>query len=798
MTAHQITHFGDNIKVPSSLSFSNRDSTFAHAETTDSSLAAFLGRPIRIDSRVWTVGGSLNYSINPWTLFIENSHVVGRLNNFALLRGDLKVKFVINGNSFYYGRAVCAYRPLHDHDNVFTNSTSTTSTDIALMALSQMPGVELDACSSQGGEISCGYLYPSNFMSLPDLDYQHMGVINVRTYQTLEQANGGTDPINITTFAWMENVELHVPTSNAYQSGSLEPGPISGAASSVASLADTLSKVPIIGPYAKATSEVAANVGKFARLFGFSRPNRQGTNIGIVQRPAGTHANVNLDENVSKLSLDAEQELTVDPTTLGLSPRDEMSFKHILSKESYLTQFQWSATDVADNFLFNALITPALSNVALTIPASNTVVGTTPMAHLAALFKYWSGSIKFRFVVVASDFHKGRLRVTVDPTFYDTSGGTDWNTVYTRIIDLSKEREFEITANWMQKTSFAPLPALGTTHHSDTIRYVAHDPGTNGVITVEVLNELTTAATSVTPVSVMVYVSGGDDLRFMAPLDTLDNYSYIDGNYQSGVLNVDDKDEKMTDEVAGTVTVPIQDHLAAVYGGENVVSVRALLKRYWFLRGENRVAGGGNDFAHMRWSYPNFPATRGFLSDGFDTTAALDSYNYNRLTALTYLAPCYVVRRGSIRYKYVVSSSLGGNVRRSLWVTRGNGTYNPATYFAVSAYSGGSGSVSASRQYPLSPTGSGACVTLSNLNPCLEVELPFYSKYRFAFARFIQLNAGSSDDDTDLMSHDTQVLANAVSSENVELQQFVATGEDFALGMYLHSPAVILGANPAA
>jgi len=785
------------VEVPRSLPFAARDETFSHGCTTDSSLAAFLGRPIRIDSRAWTVTGSLNYTLDPWVLFLTNPNVVGRLNNYTLLRGDLRVKFLINGNPFYFGRAVCAYRPLDNHDEILTNSSSSNNDDIYLMALSQLPGIELDSCSSQGGVINCDYLYQKNFMSLPGQDYTELGVITVKSYQALKHANGGTDPITISAFAWMENVDLHVPTTNAYQSGSLSDGPISKAASSVAKYTDILSAVPMIGPYAKATSEMASNVGKFARAFGFSRPNRQGVNIGVVQRSAGTLANVNLDENVAKLSLDAEQELTVDPRTCGLSAMDEMSFQHILTKESYLTQFAWTTTDNPDSFLFNAQITPALASVGTTLVYSNPIVGTTPMGHLAALFRYWSGSVKFRFVVVASDYHKGRLRVTLDPRFNDTLGGTDWNTVYTRVIDISKEREFEITANWMQPTSFAEIQTIGASSHSDTIRYTGYDVETNGVLTVEVLNDLSTPNVASSSISVMVYVRAGDDMRYMSPVDSLGDLTYINGDYQAGVLNVDDEESKVVDEVAGAISVPVQDHLAELYGGENIVSVRALLKRYWFTRWEMRDTIGVNSYTHQSWDFPDYPVTRGFAANGLDLTGGAVSYNYSRLTALTYLAPCYAVRRGSIRYKYILSSSIPGNSRKPAWVSRGNGTYNALTRFASTPYADPSPSVATSVGYDLTATGGGAAAVATSTNPVLEVDLPFYSKFRFAFARKFNNNNGYGADDTNRMHHVVEVVGSASSSEVSGLHQFVATGEDFMLSMYLHSPAVIIGANPA-
>jgi hypothetical protein len=38
-------------------------------------------------------------------------------------------------------------------------------------------------------------------------------LLNLRSINTLKNANGATDPINISVFAWASDVELSVPTA---------------------------------------------------------------------------------------------------------------------------------------------------------------------------------------------------------------------------------------------------------------------------------------------------------------------------------------------------------------------------------------------------------------------------------------------------------------------------------------------------------------------------------------------------------------------------------------------------------
>jgi hypothetical protein len=49
--------------------------------------------------------------------------VINRLNNYQLLKSKLHVRFVINGNGFYYGRLMADYTMLPNVDDVTSTST---------------------------------------------------------------------------------------------------------------------------------------------------------------------------------------------------------------------------------------------------------------------------------------------------------------------------------------------------------------------------------------------------------------------------------------------------------------------------------------------------------------------------------------------------------------------------------------------------------------------------------------------------------------------------------------------------
>lgn len=88
------------------------DPTFASGSTPDVPLGDWLSRPRRIHAFTWTTS-TLNESFNPWLDFLGSIGSVEKLRSFAMLQGNLKLRFVINGSPFIYGRALASYLPFH-------------------------------------------------------------------------------------------------------------------------------------------------------------------------------------------------------------------------------------------------------------------------------------------------------------------------------------------------------------------------------------------------------------------------------------------------------------------------------------------------------------------------------------------------------------------------------------------------------------------------------------------------------------------------------------------------------------
>jgi hypothetical protein len=519
----------------------------------------------------------------------------------------------------------------------------------------------------------------------------------------------------------------------------------------------------------------------------------------------GQAAVTDMPETVDKLALDSKQELTVDPRTVGLGSVDEMEIKYVVQKESYLTQFNWDVADSADTILWNARVHPALCQLGVGASSGTQFVTHTPMSHISQLFKYWTGDIVFRFTVVCSDYHKGRIRITADPNYLNLTGGQQFNNVYSRVIDISKERDFEIRVTWMQRTAWRNVDSALTSTEFGVTPFATSSTHANGVLSVQVLNELTTPNSAVAhDAHLLVFVRAADNLTFSNPVgdaDALQNSSVFADptalalqSAPGAVMDCEnnpnpEQGEELTTDEVGDGEVP-QD-MTVVYAGEEVTSLRQLLRRYWTHGGESANTGASGVRRKVSWLRDNFPEFRGYSGpNSYHSTSTLIAYNYFRVTLLNYLAPAYVAYRGGIRYKYLFdcpTNSSVGEVSRNHNVTGSRVT----DLLLLSSTNPDASAAAGANNLP--QCGSGAAITAVSGNPTLEVELPFYSKYRFALSRNFDNNR-RLDDDSNRMGH----IVSAVCANNswASHQRYSSVGEDFSFFMYLNAPTFYLYSNP--
>lgn len=413
--------------------------------------------------------------------------------------------------------------------------------------------------------------------------------------------------------------------------------------------------------------------------------------------------------------------------------------------------------------------------------------------------------MKFRFQIVASAFHKGRLKITYDPSYPLTN---EYNTNYTHIIDLAKERDFTIDIGWGHEKSLINHRTPGINPPPYGSSALGADPSNwaNGILSVYVVNELTVPnSTANNDIEVNVFISMGDDFEVFDP-DSSDIQDLVWFQPQMGEIfqpqmaemdqseshpDADltkNEDEPMKMEASGTMapTLSDQDHTTCVYYGDPVVSFRQCLKRYnW----HSAISPTITTASYLNVQNSNLPYYRGYQPGAVHETtvpAPATPYNYCKMTLLNYVLPAFTVWRGGLRWKYLRT---GGNsedtalmqVRR---VAKESSGYSQTETPVISQKFGSQSDRVRQAEILIPHTWDGAVATTTRQNPVIEAEMPFYANIRFFPAKYTNFLTGTVFN----AFHDLTTIWRLQSEDSALIHSYVSVGEDFTLGFFTGAP----------
>lgn len=783
----------DFTSVPESISIAD--------ELDVANLRDFLSRPVRLDSFTWSETDSaatLLRTINPWSVFFNDSRIRNKLHNFAFLRCNLHIKVVVNASPFYYGIMGMPYQPLH----VLTPSTIITSTSNVLMPLSQRPIMWIHPQDSEAGEMVLPFFYHKNWLEVnSNQDFADMGKLDFWTFTTLQSANGVTGTgVTVQVYGWAEDVHLSGSTlSLAVQSKeeSYGIGPISAPASTVARLAGGLRNAPIIGKFATAT-EIGANaVAGIAKIFGYSNTPV----ISDIQpyRPSAFQhlASSEISFPNEKLTLDPKNELTVDPSVVGAPSGDPLSIPNFVTRESYLATFNWATSNNVDDILFCSRVNPWMYR--MTSDAINGIIDNTPLAIVSQLFDGWKGDIVFRFNIVCSPYHKGRLVIAFDPygdatnNLVNTANTT--SAVYTTIVDIGTTNNVEIRVPYVQALPF--LKSSSGVYSVANVPIQTSGPFTfnkqagidNGFLSVRVLTTLT-APVLVAPVSILVFVKGTPEMKFGNPRRPPNGVSrFIAQSVETTVVELG----KSSGET------PIEQF--RVNYGEVISSLRTLLHRgnFIYTQGDPNATALGPQY--MLSTFGKIPPYRGFDPNGIHTAVKQIGignapYNFTRNTPVTWILPCFVGYRGSTVWTFNTNSSgaIGSInvVRQPLDVMQWIDTTTGG--LIVSTKSGIAANYEANKQ----ATSGGCALTNQFTQAGLSVVCPNYNQYRFCSTSPVNSTlpptSGRAYEGTAYDTFKLEVISSPVSplsrANGYYVEKYWHAGSDFQPLFFLNCPSL--------
>lgn len=623
-----------------------------------------------------------------------------------------------------------------------------------------------------------------------------MGTITPCLYAALASANGITGTsIIINVYAWAEDVKLHAPTTKlALQSSEFDYKP-SQIASAVTDSARSLSRIPMIGPYAKATSMVASGMSKVASALGFTNvPNMDSVNA-FKNLPFPHNSTCEVSIPIDRAAVDPKNEVCLDPRTVGLDGTDELSLAYIAGRESWLGNAILSSTDAVDALTLVSAVTPSLF---FTVnPADNSKpLQYTPMAYVANMFKYWRGDIIFRFKFICTRFHKGRVRVTFDPTNNIATSVPDYTTVFNEIVDIGAEQDLEVRVPYSQATTFLALN-MASTYYNFSGTSVGLDSSCNGMLTMRVVNPLS-GPVATTAIPVMIFVRAADNIEYANPINR--NRGTVLSPYalQSKEVNYPILPRQVVAGNEGTTGDP---NKYLTHFGECIKSFRPLIHRSTRQYSLYTQPSLNTATANLWWHYTSRRLKYGgYSANAYWTankqlTVGTTKYNYIQNTIPHLVSLLFVGQRGSITHTYNLDrQSNNGQLNvGQLLLLKNDFAINPAVDFNTGATTTSTTAsvVSQFAQNGLFESANGIALTDQRGQPAISMNFPYYSPYNFQFTNPAYADKGSSVDgtDTDNILLEWTTPANTVIG-TFTLHAWSNYGPDYNFFFFLNCPSM--------
>lgn len=756
-------------------------------------LAQYLSRPVLLTSVVWsqTDTYSVGSTIQPWHLFFNNAAIKNKINNYSYIHCKLKVKFVINASPFLYGAMAMAYTPLKGYTG---ENIASTANEIFLW--SQRPKVWIYPQTCQGGEMELPFFYHKNWLDITSAQtLKDMGDINPCIYANLASSNGLTgQSVVINIYAWAEDVKLHAPTTKlAVQSDEFDYKP-SQIASAVAGAAGSLSRIPYIGPYMKATSVVSSGIANVASALGFTNVPNMDTVTTMKPQPFPHNSTCEVSVPVDRASVDPKNEVTIDPRTVGLDGRDELDISYICGRETFLGNAILSTTDSINALTLVSRVTPMLH---ISEGATGPVL-FTPMAYLGTHFGAWRGDIIFRFKFVCSRFHKGRVRITWDPTNNISTTVPDYTTVFNEIVDIGADQDVEIRVPYSQATTYLPIEFSATaSNYNLSGTGLAPIGSANGLITMRVVNPLS-APTATQAIPVMVFVRAAENFEFAHPLGRFgQNLVMSPFALQSGEISYTAGTRSL---IAGNAAGGNDPNRNLVHYGESIKSLRPLIHRLswqYTIRSQDLTTAPTVSSVHFLSTraikYPGYISNGAWSANKTIAPIVPSNYNYVRGTFLQLVSLLFVGQRGSMTYSF----NLETNTTKPpsvFQMKRHNFSISSTDYSLLNTTTSGTNSgVSEFLLKHVGIPGSGVALTNMNNQPALSMNFPYYSRFNFQFVDPKNANVGLTEDGSNLDCISAQVVLEKLDQAgSIRANVWSACGPDYNFFFFKNVPSMYI------
>lgn len=766
---------------------------------TDVELRKYLSRPLLLSQGAMVLDTPFSLNLDAYNLLLRNGDVRAKLRNFAFFRADLCIKVTVSATPFHQGRIIAAWLPWYNNcPSSIQAMTYVSDTFLPNQYLSTCPIQKtIDLKSNMPIELKIPFMHPqpmgrlfnNTALVIPATsdfdDFVDIGRFFMRSINVPESVSATATNPYYQIYAWFENITYTTVTGTKMdiklESDERIVGPVEKWSSAASEVFDALSSVPIIAPFAVPSAMISKGIRDVSAHAGWSRPSTI-SDPTRMRNEVFTCASHYVGADLShKLAFDPKQEVTIDPSPLGVG-LDEMVLSHLCAKEQLLDTADYRVSSVVNEPFWSCAVHPRVvrkSGIDLTAIPS-------PMALVSSYFGYWHGDITFRFDVVKTTFHKGKFAVFWDPNLPQANlinASLKFNSEYLYIVDLQELDDLEVTVKWNFPQAWASV-----TNSANSRRSIVAGPSftglspnfglksCNGYISLMPITSLQSPLDK--SVHINVYIKS-ENMHFNVISTVTFEQPWVfpaaaakeadEKEIEDVLLESNDVSDLMPVKIIINTNASEYGGISCYHFGEEPLSWRSMLKRYrTYARGQLLGVPFGTITAPIvpPLDPPNGSSVTTYTDGGF----------------LGVMRRCFIGIKGGFKYRIrsastvttSQASTLPGNT--AVVTMLGGSVSNSAVLFAATT----DGAI-----LDMQTVGSSAFVPFTQ--PGLEFEVPFYSTCLFHFSQLDDpLPSKSYMDSYQFRNWRFACFSPTITSTNYYVDG--SSGEDFMLMHFLSAP----------
>jgi len=472
--------------------------------------------------------------------------------SFQYWRGDVTLRLQVAGSPIVQGIIAMTFVPL-----VSRMELDSMSWDLSSLSIN--PTVYLYANTNTHAELRipynhfCSYLRTDFPVDPADLSReQNLGHVVIYTLAPLKTV-GSVTSVTVSLFSIMENNQFKVPrlSSAITAMGRAEASILTSALSTIAEVGSNIlhPMMENIGNHTRdvltrrlrtAPGEIIKHVaakampsnfigdaidvasGALEGALGFlgldnpTIPTEQGRTIakanGSMNYAVGP-------EFIEKLSVMPSGMSLVTPESFA-TVVDEMDVNYLYRKYSYVGSFKITNDNKTGSLAYNMPLSPfptlrRVASTASSIVLAGSIIQKTVnfplLSYLGLPYRYWTGGLKYKFIVSASSMHTCRLFVA----FNYGQTATTWPIDPATLLDASSQYGVAIEISQGSNQFEFAVPYVASKPYLEVCRGV-ESVGVNsmGTLNVIVMNPLVAPTTVAPEIDICVFIAGSDDFSY--------------------------------------------------------------------------------------------------------------------------------------------------------------------------------------------------------------------------------------------------------------------------------------------